>query len=102
MGILRKGEPYLPPENYESSQDKAMRLYIQKHHELEARRLGQEKEALNLAFEEWKSKLSVEQLGAICPPEYLNDENSPFRNGFLKIHFEKEIWPEIKKLKIIG
>ncbi|MBV9576296.1 MAG: hypothetical protein JO149_06705, partial [Gammaproteobacteria bacterium] len=38
MGILRSGKPYAPPANYESPQDAAMRIYLERKKEIELKR----------------------------------------------------------------
>jgi hypothetical protein len=111
MGILRKGKPYAPTSNYESPQDKAMRIYRERMSEIEQKRVDAEKEAINLAFNDWFSKLTNEQkIGFL--PEMLRrtaiqrNENgekidkSKILESSARKHFEVKIWPE-KKAEII-
>jgi hypothetical protein len=104
MGIVRNGRPYLPPSNYESPQDKAMRIYLERMREIEQKRVEEEKEAFNLAFNDWFLKLSNEQKRELLP-EMLrrgaNLETSKMLENTAKSHFEKEIWA-INKIKIIS
>ena len=112
MGILRNGKPYAPPSNYESPQDEAIRIYLEKMREIEQKRVEAEKEAINLAFNDWFSKLTGEQkIGFL--PEMLRrtaiqrNENgekldkSKILESSARKHFEIEIWPKEKE-KIIG
>lgn len=102
IGILRKGSPYLPPENYESPEEKALRLYIQRKKDLAAKKLAQEKEALQISFDEWFSLLSQEEMTKLCPPEYAKDKSSMIFNGYLFNHFKDAIWPKIKRNLVNG
>ena len=68
MGILRNGKPYAPPSNYESPQDKAMRIYLDRKREAEQSRAAMEKEAFDYAFKDWFSKLSDEEKIRLLPP----------------------------------
>jgi len=104
MGIVRNGRPYLPPSNYESPQDKARRAYLERMREIEQKRVEEEKEAFNLAFNDWFYKLSNEQKRELLP-EMLrrgaNLETSKILENTAKSHFEKEIWA-VNKIKIIS
>ncbi len=107
MGILRKGKPYAPTSNYESPQDKAMRIYRERMSEIEQKRVEAEKEAINLAFNDWFIQLSDEQKKNFLPEMFRHNTNSE-KLGKSKIlestarsHFETEIWPK-EKGKIIS
>lgn len=103
MGILRNGKPYAPPSNYESPEDKAMRIYLERMREIERKRTEGEKEAFNLAFNDWFLKLSPEQKREFLPLQMrrnVNLETSKLLENTAKRHFEKEIW-ELKKLEIM-
>ena len=107
MGILRGGKPYAPSSNYESPQDKAMRVYRERMREIEQGRVDSEKEAIGLAFNEWFAKLTDEEKKEFLPELFRNNTNSE-KLGKSKIlessarnHFEKEIWPD-KKKEIVG
>ena len=112
MGILRKVGPYVTPSNYESPQDKAMRLYRENMHAIEKKRVDAEKEAINLAFNSWFSKLTDEQKIDILPKMFRRNaiqrnangekpDKSKMLESSAKAHFEKEIWPNEKE-KIMG
>ncbi|CAL7962275.1 conserved hypothetical protein [Gammaproteobacteria bacterium] len=107
MGILRKGKPYAPTSNYESPQDKAIRIYREKMSEIEQKRVETEKEAINLAFNDWFIRLNDEQKKNFLPEMFRHNTNSE-KLGKSKIlestarsHFETEIWPK-EKGKIIS
>ena len=48
MGILRNGNPYAAPSNYESPESRAMRIYLEKKRELEQKRIILEEELLDV------------------------------------------------------
>lgn len=103
MGILRNGKPYAPSSNYESPQDKAMRIYLEKMRQIEQKRAAEEKEAFDLAFKDWFSKLSAEQKREFLPEmlrRNANVETSKMLESNARSHFEKEIWA-LNKAKII-
>ncbi len=62
MGILTKGRPYTPPENFESEHDKALRLHLERKKALKIKRQNLENEAIELAFEEWLESLKNEDV----------------------------------------
>ena len=100
MGILRKGKPYAPTSNYESPQDKAMRLYKEKMKEVEQRRVEVEKEAINLAYNDWFEKLTDVQKKEFLPVSLRQNarlEKNKMLEGSSRNHFEIEIWPNLKK-----
>jgi len=102
MGILRTGRIYTFPSNYESPQDKSLRLYRESKRKIEQERVVAEKEAINLAFNEWFTKLTNVQKIELLP-ELLRHNTSSEKLGKSKIlessartHFETEIWPDVK------
>ena len=103
MGILRTGKIYTFPGNYESPQDKSLRLYRENKRKIEQERIVAEKEAINLAFNEWFIKLTNGQKIELLP-ELLRHNTSSEKLGKSKIlessarnRFETEIWPKIKE-----
>ena len=104
MGILRNGQPYAPPSNYESPQDKAMRIYTERMQATEQKRVETEQKALNFAFKDWFSKLSEEALRAFLPPLWKKSklEDNKMLESLAKNHFEKEVWLELKNQIEIG
>jgi len=106
MGILRNGRVYTFPSNYESPQDKSMRLYRESKRKIEQERVATEKEAISLAFNEWFAKLTDKQKIGLLPEMLRHNTNSE-KLGKSKIlessarnKFETEIWPS-KKMEII-
>jgi predicted transcriptional regulator len=107
MGILRKGNPYAPPSNYESPQDKALRIYKERMQKIEQGRVEAEKEAMRLAFNDWFTKLSDEEKIGFLPKVYPKPKEGEdlnkhkIINSFAWNKFKDEIWPEEKE-KIIN
>jgi predicted transcriptional regulator len=106
MGILRKGKPYAPTSNYESPQDKAIRIYRERMSEIEQGRVAAEKEAINLAYNDWFEQLTDEKKIEFLPEMLRHNTNSE-KLGKSKIlensarnYFETKIWPN-KKMEII-
>lgn len=98
MGILRKGSPYLPSENYESSEDKAMRQYVQYQKTKESKQKELEKEAIEFSFNEWEKELSDEDILSICEGHACaKDRTSVFRKGYLISYFKEKVWKEKKE-----
>ena len=102
MGILRNGMPYTPPSNYESPKDKAMRLYNESMLKAEQGRAEAEKQAINLAFNDWFLHLTNEQKIEFLPDMLRRNITSEklgknkMLEGSAKNHFEAEIWPDLK------
>ena len=104
MGILRNGKPYTPASNYESPQDKAMRIYRERMREIEQGRADAEKEAINLAYNDWFVQLTDAQKKEFLPVPLRQNarlEKNKIIEGSSRNHFETEIWPS-KKMEIIG
>ncbi|CAL7960129.1 hypothetical protein GAMM_130034 [Gammaproteobacteria bacterium] len=97
MGILKRSGGYVPPSNYESPQQRHMRLYEERMTELETKNAEIEKKALELAFNEWFLKLTDEQKKEFLPKSWSSKSGiSLDKNKMLlscaKSHFEKELW----------
>jgi predicted transcriptional regulator len=93
MGILRKGIPYTPPENYESSADEARRRTREILERKEQERQAEEQRIRDLEFAEWSRGLTADELGKILP-EYAR-RPGPVQASALKTHFESQVWPGI-------
>lgn len=104
MGILRNGRVYTFPSNYESPQDKAMRLYTEQRRVVEQKKKLLEKESFDLAFGEWFGELTEAQKIAFLPENMQNTKIAFGKNKVIesaaRSYFEKEIWPD-KKQEII-
>ena len=99
MGILRKGIPYTPPENYESPETLAFRRYVENRERQKAAREDLEKRNFELDLDDWIEKQTEEELNkAIEEPRY-RDKDSPFRRGALSLYFKKNVWtpPRLKE-----
>jgi len=92
MGILRNGKPYLPPSNYESPQDEAMRLYLEQMRTIEQRRAETENEVFELSFNDWFHSISDEEKKNLIPLEMRHMKNSALLEAQAKEHFKKELW----------
>jgi hypothetical protein len=96
IGILRKGIPYTPPENYESPETVAFRRYVEHRERQKAAREDLEKRNYELDLDDWIEKQTEEELNqAIEEPRY-RDKNSPFRRGALSLYFKKNIWTPLR------
>lgn len=93
MGILSKGTPYAPPENYEAPKDEAMRQYEERLQALKEKREQTEKRAMELAFDEWFSGLTLESQKKIFP-SMLGLKNEAAKRASFMHHFRENIWPE--------
>jgi predicted transcriptional regulator len=97
MGILRSGKPYIPPSNYESPQDNAMRLYLESKKQSEQKRAAMEKEMLDLAFLDWEKQLSEVEKQDLLPEDIRYGRIQAAKTAYLRTYFSKEIWPEKRK-----
>ena len=92
MGILRKGLPYLPPENYEPRETRAFRQYVEHRERQKAVREELEKRKFELDLDDWIEKLSEEEIPHLIDEPQYRDKDSPFRKGALSLYFKKNIW----------
>ena len=94
MGILRSGAPYSPPENYESPEAKAMKLYVERTKKLRREEEAAKKETETFAFQEWVASLAEEEID-LYSAEYKSRKNDdPLKQGALRLHFNQNIWPK--------
>lgn len=93
MGIVRKGIPYAPPDNYESPVDEARRKTREFKERQSAARQAEEQKLLHLEFQEWRRGLTSDDVLAIVP-EFARRPGQVQESSLLS-HFEKQIWPEI-------
>jgi len=101
MGILRSGMPYAPPQNYESPQDTAMRVYLERKREMNTKRQAIEDGLLQEAYDEWESNLSQEDKEEIFPDKVINSRLVSEKMAFLRNYFKEHFWPSIKKQYLI-
>jgi len=95
MGILRKGMPYTPPENFEAPEEEARRKYVEGKQRLEAKRMAEAEALWDLHFREWEAKLSPEESEKFLP-DYAK-RPGPMRESCLKSHFNEQVWPELRE-----
>lgn len=94
MGILLKQGVYLPPDNYESPKDRALRLYAEQQLVRAKKSEEIEGKARELAFESWLATLSASEKQALLPIEIAK---SPFTSPKIsewKKYFNENIWPQ--------
>ncbi len=101
MGILRRSGIYAAPENYESSKDRAMRLYLEKEKVIQEKRASLENELFSVEFNKWSNHLSEEDKNQIIPDEAKKINLNGPKIAALRLHFKQTFWPELRKT-IIG
>ena len=92
MGIVRKGIPYAPPENYESPTDEARRKTREFKERKERERRAEEQKIFELEFSEWRRGLAADELAKLLP-EYGRKPGS-IQDAALNTYFETNVWPE--------
>jgi len=104
MGILRRGMPYAPPDNYEHPKDKATRLYLESMRKVVQKREKIRQEMMNVAFEDWYYKLENEDAKSFLPiemklpPSYANaPKESRIVKDKARAHFIENIWSTLQK-----
>jgi hypothetical protein len=104
MVILRKGLPYTPPDNYESEQDKAMRLYLESEKSRAAKREKMLNELFELKFSEWYENQSEEFLISLLPEIFKSKKSANRESDSVKKlareYFEKNEWIDVKNVFI--
>ena len=90
MGILRKGMPYTPPENYESPETEARRKYLEAKQAQKVRRHHIEMEIFELEFEEWRMSLTPDQRLEYAPEARVDE--SQIQLGYLKNYFRHMVY----------
>ena len=79
MGILRKGNPYIPPTNFQSPREVALRLLVERK-KVEKEKLDLlEKEMLGLHFADWYKSLSEEKKKEFLPTRFFGSEEVNLR-----------------------
>ena len=90
MGILRSG-PYLPPTNYKSPKEMALEAFIEKQNNIKKL----EEEAMNIAFQNWVSKLTSDEKNHIIPEETKKLGYPALINQAMRTHFKENVWPSM-------
>ena len=97
MGILRNGNPYVPPANYESPRNRALRLYLEKKKADEEKRLAMEKELSEIHFKEWSDLLTVSEKEKLLPEGVSKQKVLAPKTAYLRTYYRDNIWPEKRK-----
>ena len=92
MGILRKGVPYAPPENYESPADEARRRTREIMERKERERQIEEQRIRELEFAEWRRGVTASELARLLP-EWAQKPGQ-IQDSALRSHFDEDVWPE--------
>jgi hypothetical protein len=97
MGIVRNGQPYAPPSNYESPQDREMRMYLERKQKIEQARAAREEELMKITFNEWDRKQSEEYKQSLLPEDVRYSQFLGSKQAALRSYFAKEIWPQKRR-----
>ncbi len=94
MGVLRKGIPYAPPDNYESAEERGLKAYMKRKREELEKQKSLEAELCTFECDSWLDSLTREQQIGLVPETEYARLGSPAHRALLKNHFNSEIWPE--------
>lgn len=94
MGIIRKGTVYAAPSNYESANDRTMRLYLEKKRADEEKRASIEKELSDLDFNEWSAGLTASEKEKYMPAEIAQQKMTAPKVSHLRSYHKENIWPK--------
>lgn len=101
MGILKRVGVYAPPDNYESPEEQAMRIYFEKKKLLASKKEAMEREWLELSFQDWLKTLSEEEIDQLIPQDVKFLKLEAPKKAALRAYFEKTIWVS-KKTEIMN
>jgi hypothetical protein len=96
MGILRKGNLYTPPANYESVEDIERRRRIEALYRLESQRIAERKKLEDLEFQKWKANLSIDERKTLVP--WTQKDSGPMVDAALREVFTKSKQSEPENL----
>jgi uncharacterized protein with NAD-binding domain and iron-sulfur cluster len=101
MGIIRGQGIYVAPKNYESLQDRKLRLKVEQEKQSKERREKLEKELINIEYDEWRAKLTDSEAEELIPEHIKNAKYlaEPQKLEFLRTYFVKNFWDTIKQEK---
>jgi hypothetical protein len=94
MGVLTRTGPYSFPENYESPQDQALRLYLDRQAAVKQKREALEQQAFDYAFEAWLSTLAEAEKQRLLPAMFGKTESEAPKRAMWKHHFKENVWPK--------
>ena len=94
MGILKKGIPYAPPENYVTPEQEALQKYLSAKKVQAEKREVLERELQDVEFQEWVRALDASEKREIAPQ---GQEGGPLYLGLLRNHFDQTVWPSVRE-----
>jgi hypothetical protein len=94
MGILRKGVPYAPPENFERPADEARRRTREILERKERERQAEEQRIRDLEFAEWRRGVAIDEIVGLLPA--WAQKPGPIQDNALRAHFDAKVWPEMQ------
>ena len=92
MGIVRKGIPYAPPENFESPAEETRRKIREFKERKERERQDDEQRIRDLEFAEWRRGVSTNELARLLP-EWAQKPGQ-IQDSAIRTHFDEKVWPE--------
>ena len=93
MGVVRRGIPYGPQDNYETPADEVRRKTREFKERQAAMRQAEEQKILDLEFQEWRRGLSSDEVQTLVP-EFAR-RPGPVQESSLKTYFQQNLWPDI-------
>ena len=103
MGILTKGIPYNPPDNFQDEKIKALREFNEKQKLQKEKLMQVEEEAKEAAFENWLLSMTQEQKKNLLPPILRGSDTSEKNKRFaLKGNFIEKEWPVVREKILRG
>lgn len=93
MGILRNGSVYAPPSNYKSPKEIALESFVKKQTQIQEL----EKKAIHLGFENWLTKLSMDEKNKIVSEDSRKKGFTTLINQELRTYFKENIWLNIRE-----
>ncbi len=88
--------PYIASANYEDPQTRTMRLYLERKKTEQKRKEDLEQEIFLLAYKDWESTLTEEEVNKIIPEPRYREVGGMFRQSSLELHFRKTQWAVIQ------
>ena len=95
--ILKKEGMYMPPENYESPQLIALKLYKERKETLAKEQAKVEEGIQHLHFLEWRKDLTQEEAMSYIPEELRGFRPEKIEQ-FLQEHYAETLWAEKRKM----
>jgi hypothetical protein len=99
MGILKKGIPYAPPENYVTPEEEALKKYLSAKKAQAEKRELLERELQDSEFQEWVRGLDASEKREIAPQA---QEGGLLYLGQLRVHFDQVVWPTARLRILLG